>query len=135
MTACRRGHVSNRDAHGHCRDCKSINMKTYYAGHKAKLQAKCLLWRTNYPDKKRASDMKVCSRRYKYPEPTRPEASLCECCGKPDSNRRLSLDHCHSTGTFRGWLCKECNMGMGKLGDTVEGLRQAIAYLERAYAN
>jgi hypothetical protein len=64
------------------------------------------------------------------PAPTRPEPELCECCGR--SNRRaLALDHCHVTGEFRGWLCDACNMGLGKLGDTVEALERALAYLKR----
>jgi hypothetical protein len=43
----------------------------------------------------------------------------------------LCLDHNHETGKFRGWLCDNCNTGIGKLGDTVEGLERAIAYLKR----
>jgi hypothetical protein len=39
------------------------------------------------------------------------------------------LDHDRVTGKFRGWLCQECNSGLGKLGDDIAGLRRAIAYL------
>ena len=69
-----------------------------------------------------------------YPEPTRPEPPACECCGKTD-RKALSLDHCHETGTFRGWLCSACNLGLGKLGDSLEALERAIAYLRRATLN
>ena len=41
------------------------------------------------------------------------------------------LDHCHSTKQFRGWLCENCNSGIGKLKDSVELLQRAIKYLER----
>jgi len=41
------------------------------------------------------------------------------------------LDHCHDTDVFRGWLCHRCNVGIGFLGDTLEGLNKAIAYLEK----
>jgi Recombination endonuclease VII len=44
---------------------------------------------------------------------------------------RLHLDHDHATGAFRGWLCMCCNTAIGKLGDTVEGLNRAVAYIER----
>jgi hypothetical protein len=44
----------------------------------------------------------------------------------------LHLDHCHVTGSFRGWLCGKCNTGLGMLGDNIAGLKAAIAYLERA---
>lgn len=42
------------------------------------------------------------------------------------------IDHCHKTGRVRGMLCHGCNTGLGKLGDSVENLQRAIAYLERA---
>lgn len=43
----------------------------------------------------------------------------------------MSLDHCHHTGLFRGWLCGKCNTAIGKLGDTLEGVKRAVAYLEK----
>ncbi len=66
------------------------------------------------------------------PEPTTPEPSVCESCGRPEPTRALAVDHDHETGKFRGWLCSQCNTGMGKLGDNIEGLKKALAYLERA---
>jgi len=45
---------------------------------------------------------------------------------------RLGLDHCHSTGVFRGWLCSKCNAGLGFFGDNLAGLEKAIAYLVRS---
>jgi hypothetical protein len=58
---------------------------------------------------------------------------VCECCGKKqeDFKEKFTLDHCHTTGAFRGWLCGSCNKGIGNLGDNKEGLLQAIAYLEK----
>lgn len=66
------------------------------------------------------------------PTATRPEPTNCECCGATQS-RALHLDHCHETGIFRGWLCARCNLGLGKLGDSLDGLQRAIDYLKRAY--
>lgn len=54
----------------------------------------------------------------------------CECCNKKCDNP--VLDHCHSTETFRGWLCPPCNMGIGTLGDTLEDVRNALNYIERS---
>lgn len=109
-----------------------------------KNKKKMASWRKRNPEKARASYM-----RYKWKNidkvrerdriikrnrwgafPTRPEPTLCECCGKPPGRRSLDLDHDHITGRFRGWLCVNCNSGIGKLGDTVHGLRRAIDYLE-----
>ena len=39
------------------------------------------------------------------------------------------VDHCHTTGKVRGLLCSSCNKALGQLGDTVEALEKAIAYL------
>jgi hypothetical protein len=44
----------------------------------------------------------------------------------------LACDHDHQTGNFRGWLCKNCNTGLGLLGDDAPGLRRMLAYLERS---
>lgn len=59
--------------------------------------------------------------------------SVCECCGrKPSNNTNLSFDHHYdSDGNpyFRGWLCKQCNSGIGYLGDNLEGIKRAEKYL------
>ncbi|MBC7593304.1 MAG: hypothetical protein H7288_05100, partial [Kineosporiaceae bacterium] len=55
----------------------------------------------------------------------------CGVCGDlPD--RAYDIDHDHVTGAFRGFLCGRCNKGLGLLGDSIEGLRKALLYLERA---
>ena len=55
-----------------------------------------------------------------------PGDASCDCCGRPS---KLFLDHCHSTGRFRGYLCQQCNVGLGNLCDSESGLLQAIQYL------
>jgi len=44
----------------------------------------------------------------------------------------LCVDHNHSTGEVRGLLCSRCNSGIGFLGDSIDGLEKAIAYLKKA---
>src|ERR1035437_5015629 len=61
-----------------------------------------------------------------YPKPL---DSCCEMCHQKCDD--LHGDHDPLTKRFRGWLCFHCNTGLGKLGDNIEGLRRAIAYLER----
>ncbi len=63
----------------------------------------------------------------------RPDTGVCEICGgRPQHNRKaLDLDHCHKTNKFRGWLCGNCNLGLGKLGDTEELVERALEYLRR----
>ena len=36
----------------------------------------------------------------------------CACCGD-DSDSTLHLDHCHTTGRMRGFICDGCNIGIG----------------------
>jgi hypothetical protein len=45
-------------------------------------------------------------------------------------SRKINIDHDHKTNVVRGILCSGCNTGLGQLGDTVEGLKRALAYLE-----
>ena len=44
----------------------------------------------------------------------------------------LAVDHDHETGKVRGLLCTTCNTGLGKLGDSIEGLEAAIEYLKES---
>lgn len=57
----------------------------------------------------------------------------CHICGVPEAecNRRLSLDHCHKTGKFRGWLCGECNRMIGCAKDSIKRLESAKKYLQQ----
>ena len=74
--------------------------------------------------------------RYKLYKTAPSPPDNCECCGEHKSkyrHNRLNLDHDHQTGEFRGWLCGACNRGLGNLGDDLEGVLQALAYLKRHY--
>lgn len=41
------------------------------------------------------------------------------------------MDHCHSTGKARGWLCQGCNSGLGFFKNSPELLAKAIEYVKR----
>lgn len=56
------------------------------------------------------------------------QKGLCAICLLP-SKRVLGVDHDHATGQVRGLLCRNCNSGIGLLGDSVSGLLSAIRYL------
>lgn len=55
----------------------------------------------------------------------------CDICGKPESEKgkSLAVDHCHATGLFRGFLCSDCNFGLGKFKDDKIILQKALEYL------
>jgi hypothetical protein len=42
-----------------------------------------------------------------------------------------NLDHCHKTGIVRGWLCSDCNRGLGAFKDNIYVLLKAADYLRR----
>jgi ribosomal protein S27AE len=57
----------------------------------------------------------------------------CPICGHSDmSNPNIFplVDHCHKTKKVRGLLCLNCNQALGKMKDSPERLKAAIAYLE-----
>jgi len=58
----------------------------------------------------------------------------CWICNKTreDGDINLAVDHCHTTGKVRGLLCSDCNVGLGKLGDSTKSIRKALEYLERS---
>lgn len=47
--------------------------------------------------------------------------------------RRFSVDHDHKTGTVRGLLCNQCNVGIGFLLEDERIILNALAYL--GYSN
>jgi hypothetical protein len=56
----------------------------------------------------------------------------CAICGRvPERLASLHLDHDHGTGAIRGFLCIDCNQGLGKLRDDPALLRAAADYVER----
>ncbi len=64
-------------------------------------------------------------RNHKTPE----LGTACECCGLTE--QKLHWDHCHNSHEHRGWLCNNCNTGIGKLGDNLEGVLKAVDYLSK----
>lgn len=53
----------------------------------------------------------------------------CTICGTAQT-KRLSADHCHKSGKFRGLLCPNCNVGLGFFKDDPVRLLAAIKYLK-----
>lgn len=52
----------------------------------------------------------------------------CECC-KKQVDKKMCLDHYHESAKFRGWICTPCNVGIGLLGDNLDGVINAVNYL------
>jgi hypothetical protein len=48
----------------------------------------------------------------------------------PKPDKKLCVDHCHSTGKIRGLLCHECNTALGWVKDRKETLASLSRYVE-----
>jgi hypothetical protein len=104
----------NRASHG---DAERERQRAYYHEHKETTR------------EKRNERARIYGRRGLAP--TRPCPALCEMCGQPPGKKALSLDHDHSTGVFRGWLCGRCNTALGLLRDSVDLCLAAARYLRK----
>lgn len=104
--------------------------RAYNKRHAARIYAQKMQWRVDNLERAREYERTKGRKRAKLPEPTRPAPAVCEACERA-STHALCIDHDHLTGAFRGWLCHACNRGIGSLGDSVNGVQKALAYLER----
>lgn len=136
---CKRGHLSPRwISSGACRECVRENtrksMRTARASDPDKFRRRERVYKRNLklrdPEKVKSAQRAQYAKRHGVPEPTRAMPHNCECCGRHVATA-LMRDHDHVTGVFRGWLCKNCNVGIGNLGDSIESVRRAVAYLQR----
>lgn len=60
------------------------------------------------------------------------QQNKCYICGalEGNPNKRLFVDHCHSSGKVRKLLCHHCNSGLGMFKDNPELLKKAADYLK-----
>jgi hypothetical protein len=137
---CSKGHLGTRyTKNGTCCECQLNASQKWKTPRKAELSAKVVA-RTTARYRTDPAYREMLKTRVKtnwravngLPEPTRPAPVVCECCGRAPYNSNLVLDHDHQTGAFRGWLCNQCNLGLGQIGDTLDSVERLRAYLLRA---
>src|ERR1039458_3188568 len=94
----------------------------------AKAARYLVAWRRRNQTKTKAQWSRASAKKQdtKYSTAARPCPEFCECCGREG---KLQFDHDHVTGQFRGWLCNQCNSGIGFLGDDLSGALHAVKYL------
>lgn len=94
-----------------------------------------------YITKNNKRQCKICSRerdylrKYgitiaQYDEMFNSQNGLCAIC-KLDSEKRLCVDHNHTTGEVRELLCDNCNVGIARFHESIDSLKSAIEYLHR----
>ena len=59
------------------------------------------------------------------------ECPICKKRTIPGLTSKIVLDHNHSTGKVRGWICDSCNTGIGRFKDDTKLLEEAIKYLQK----
>jgi hypothetical protein len=130
---CCHGHVTKRFVGSmDCCSCHKDRMKVYYKTHKKRIIAHV---------KKTGRKYRIAYNRanhFKKYKVTLEEATAllqqqnhkCAICGGT-SSRSLHLDHNHTTGQIRGFLCSACNFLLGHAKESVEILQQSIRYLDK----
>lgn len=67
-----------------------------------------------------------------YLEKRQAQNGRCAICDKtPIRPAKLHLDHCHTTGKIRAFICFHCNSLLGYAKDSTELLNKAAHYLEK----
>ena len=111
-----------RISHYICRPCHGIEVKR---------------WRKKNPEKE-AETQRRAQLKSKYGITVKDydkmyefQGGCCDICGRHQTEfmRRLAVDHDHETGAVRSLLCASCNSGIGKLGDDIATVREALNYL------
>lgn len=86
---------------------------------------------TTEEERKRAQYGSHIKRRYgitleEYDQMFERQHGLCEICQR---DKKLVVDHDHSTGKVRGLLCQPCNIMLGIARDSGDTLHMALAYI------
>ncbi len=124
-----------KDGHrNYCRKCDNASYRKYYKRNRDKLLARKKKWRKDHPECYMAHHYE---KNYNitlkdYDKMFEEQQGCCFICGRHQSefNRRLDVDHDHSTSRVRGLLCYSCNT---KLGWYEKQQEKLLIYLERDY--
>lgn len=127
-----------------CTDCRLEKTNSHFTFYKNRVNptTKLCLYTNKkchdciklYNIHKKQSEKEIKDKNIERIVPTPENPYPCDNCNKPvTTSRTIQLDHCHKTGCFRGWICKECNISLGNLGDNIEGMFRTVHYLNKTY--
>lgn len=114
--------------------------RRYRERHPEKTRAASAAWRAKHPGRQNEVSaryyaankpkVKASKRRAMYGE-LPPEPLNCQGCGVlfADTKKGSCVDHDHTTGKVRGFLCNGCNLILGYAGDNIHKLESLIDYL------
>lgn len=109
---------------------KAAYQRAYRAKNPGRADAATLAARKKNPEKYRKIQLRHRIKKLGLdPDLAETKPTVCQIpgCG---SMKKISLDHDHATGQFRGWLCDDCNNALGRARDNPAVLRALADYLE-----
>ena len=130
---CSKGHVCERYTCSYnCVECQKISGDDWKVKNPKRITKASSTYNIKYRDRANAKRIFKMEK-----EAGRPRPYLCEVCGYPElvhhsrtgDLKKLSFDHDHATGKFRGWLCHGCNIALGAVSDRPEVLLKLAEYL------
>lgn len=112
-----------------CRGCKRAARRSS-SGHKRRQRAYYQRNKAAFRDRKLTATYGLSSA--EYDALLASQDGRCACCRAVASDgKRPVVDHDHQTGAVRGIICHKCNRGIGLLGDSSNGVRNALRYLDK----
>lgn len=152
---CKHGHISEREvASGNCTECLRLKQaalrkasperskevqRRYREKNKKRLLELKRAWQAANPEKVEAARRKFRLKRFGgievFDALFQKQDGKCAICstgkGALTGQRRLAVDHCHTTNVVRGLLCGSCNRMLGFAKDSPKTLLEAVAYLAK----
>ena len=124
-----------------CKECWNASNREWREKNPKNATQKSQIWREKNPIKSQELNRKKLLQKYgltikEWEELFDKQNGTCAICNLPETLidrgtlRRLSVDHCHSTGKVRALLCSKCNKAIGLLNDDLTLLNKAVSYLE-----
>lgn len=107
-----------------CRECHNSRCRILHSERRA-----------NNPEHKQEQRNYYCLREYgitskEYDEKLNNQHNRCKICWIEIEGKSAHLDHNHTTGKLRDFLCTNCNRGLGHFKENKSFLKRAVAYLE-----
>lgn len=139
-------HRSTKDGRNtHCSECQRAQARAWNAANRERIKARNAAYAAANPDRRKRDHRQWWLKMYglnqeSYAALLAEQGGACAICELPErvidartgEPRRLSVDHCHTTGRVRGLLCGRCNRSIGQFADDHERLMRASEYLRRA---
>ncbi len=111
-----------------CKECCSSSWNKWAELHPEYKDKKLLADRKAHEDYKKYHRLGLTKKQYLIMLDA--QKGVCAICLRPPKDKQsLVIDHNHATEEVRGLLCRNCNRGIGLLGDSIQILENSLNYL------